>query len=85
MESAIFPVKPLFHPLADKVLLVDAPQELRLERACKRDSAPRERILDRMKQQSFSADDADAVIINDSDADTLRLKVDEALLRMNLI
>lgn len=84
MESAIFQSKPLFRPLADKVLLVDAPVETRLERVAYRDKSSREEILSRMNQQHFSEQDADAVITNDSDTAALAEKVDAALGQMGL-
>lgn len=84
MESAIFQSKPLFRPLADKVLLVDAPEELRLERASSRDKTSREEILSRMKEQRFSPEKADAIIINDSDFASLYAAVDKALGELDL-
>lgn len=84
MESAIFQSKPLFKPLADKVLLVEAPAGIRLQRALHRDSSSEEEILSRMREQHFRPEEADAIIINDSDKDSLYLKIDEALGKMGL-
>lgn len=50
-ESATFLEKKQFDGFADIVLLVDAPFEMRLERACRRDGASREAIIARMKSQ----------------------------------
>lgn len=50
-ESATFLEKMQFDGFADIVLLVDAPFEMRLERACRRDGASKEAILARMKSQ----------------------------------
>ena len=50
-ESATFLEKKQFEGFADIVLLVDAPFDIRLERACRRDGASREAILARMKSQ----------------------------------
>jgi dephospho-CoA kinase len=50
-ESATFLEKKQFDGFADIVLLVDAPFEIRLERACRRDSASREAVMARMKNQ----------------------------------
>ena len=50
-ESATFLEKKQFDGFADIVLLVDAPFEMRLERACRRDGASKEAIMARMKSQ----------------------------------
>ena len=52
-ESATFLEKKQFDGFADIVLLVDAPFELRLERACRRDGASKEAIMARMKSQKL--------------------------------
>lgn len=52
-ESATVLEKPQFEGFGDKVILVDAPFEVRLERACRRDGADRERILARMHNQNL--------------------------------
>ena len=50
-ESATFLEKKQFDGFADVILLVDAPFDVRLERACRRDGASKEAILARMKSQ----------------------------------
>lgn len=50
-ESATFLEKKQFDGFADIVLLVDAPYEMRLERACRRDGASEEAIRARMNSQ----------------------------------
>ena len=50
-ESATFLEKKQFDGFADIVLLVDAPFEIRLERACRRDGASKEAIMARMNSQ----------------------------------
>ena len=50
-ESATFLEKKQFDGFADIVLLVDAPFDMRLERACRRDGASKEAIIARMKNQ----------------------------------
>ena len=79
METAIFLEKPLFHDLADAVLFLEAPDELRLTRAMHRDNSSRDTVRQRMKAQHFDMDIVDAVIINDSDIPSLFAKVDAAL------
>ena len=52
-ESATFLEKRQFDGFADTVLLVDAPFEVRLDRACARDEASRDAVLARMKCQTL--------------------------------
>lgn len=79
MESAIYLQKPMFHPYVDVVVLVDAPQDVRLERACLRDGADREKIRSRMASQSFDRAAADYIIDNDSDLEALHRKTDRVM------
>lgn len=51
IESAIFFEKPILHPLADKVLVVTAPLEVRVRRVMSRSQLSREEILDRIGNQ----------------------------------
>ena len=51
MESAIILQKPLVRRAADKILLVTAPEELRIERVIRRDNTTREAVLKRMGAQ----------------------------------
>lgn len=78
MESALVLQKPLFDGVADLVVLVDAPLEVRIDRACKRDSAKRESIVERIGNQSIDKSKADIIINNDSDLETLEQRVMEA-------
>lgn len=71
MESATILDKPLFNGVYDLVVLVDAPEELRLQRACKRDNKPVGSVLERLRLQNFDKSRADAIIENDSDKKTL--------------
>ena len=79
MESAIFLQKPLFRPLADKVLLVEAPASLRLERAVARGGLSREEVLRRMEAQQVDSEGADAVLVNDGNLDVLESRLDAVL------
>lgn len=82
-ESAIILAKPLFRTIADCTLLVDAPVETRIQRACARDRAGRETVLGRMSRQKLLNDissgsvrpDVDYVIVNDGTAEELHGKV----------
>lgn len=79
-ESATMLEKPQFDGFADKVILVDAPFETRLGRACARDGASREAVLARMRAQTLmnelsdggSDPRVDYVIMNDSTLEVLR-------------
>ena len=51
IESAIFLSRPVLYPMADKVLYVDAPLELRIERVMRRDNVQREAVLARISGQ----------------------------------
>ena len=79
MESAIAADLPLFKGVFDHVILVDAPEDIRLERACSRDGAPREAVLRRIRAQHQDPGLADAVIVNDSTLEVLRSRTDKAL------
>ena len=79
MESAIFLEKPLFHDLADAVLLLKAPGLLRVERAVRRDKSSARSVLQRMKAQRYSRKHVDAVIVNNSDIPSLYAKVDKVM------
>ena len=87
MESAIILEKPLFRNIADKVIIVDAPYDLRLERACARDHSSHQSIVRRMENQKLFNSisdgsilpDADFVIVNDSDMSALKDRVEAVL------
>ena len=73
LESAIL-FESGFNNYVDKVLFVDAPEEVRLQRAMRRDSAKEEQIKARMKMQQpdIHRNQAD-FIINNFKADDTRL------------
>ena len=75
LESAIICSSPCPDKPEGKVLLVDAPESLRLERACRRDGASRQSILGRMAAQRPGDIHPDAVIINDGNLADLEKKV----------
>ena len=78
-ESATVLEKPQFEGFGDKIILVDAPFEVRLERACRRDGAEPEKVLARMHNQklmnelSAGGEDPriDCRIVNDCSLDEL--------------
>ena len=83
-ESATILEKPQFDDFGDKVILVDAPVSMRMERACRRDGADREAVKARMSNQkkmnalSEGATDPriDAVIVNDGSIAILEQKIE---------
>ena len=79
IESAIILQKPLFRPLADKIIMVEAPFEDRIRRVCMRDGVDREAVIKRMEAQNYDMQSVDAVILNDCDEQTLKARVDEVL------
>lgn len=89
-ESATILEKPQFKGFADKVLFVDAPFDLRLERACMRDGACPETVLARMDKQKLMNDlcgcpcnaGIDACIVNDGTEKELEHKVDDVMKTM---
>ncbi|MBQ9185943.1 MAG: dephospho-CoA kinase [Bacteroidales bacterium] len=79
MESAIAAAKPLFKGFFDKVVVVDAPQRLRLERACVRDRASEASVRKRMDAQNDGMlVKADIVIENDKDFEYLKKQAEKA-------
>ena len=78
-ESATVLEKPQFDGFGDKVILVDAPRETRIERACARDGLSREAVLARMDAQKLMnavsegavCSRIDEIIMNDGSADDL--------------
>ncbi len=69
------------HKDCDKVILITAPEEVRIERAMKRDNSTRESVLARMKNQLPESDkikQSDFVVEN-TDLQITLLKIDEIL------
>lgn len=86
-ESATVLEKPLFEGFGDYTILVDAPFDIRLTRACARDNVDSAAILARMNNQklmnSFSAGHVDpridAVIMNVGSFEELQTKTELAI------
>ena len=79
MESAIAATLPLFRGVFDAVVLVEAPEDERLRRACSRDGARPEDVLERIRAQRFDGFDPDFVIVNDGTKEELWVRTDETL------
>ena len=82
IESAIALSKPLFHGLWDAVVLVDAPEDVRLARVMSRDGSSREAALSRIRSQELPSG-ADAVIVNDSSLEKLENAAADAFFGKN--
>lgn len=76
MESALAQGIPEYRAVFDRVVLIEAPEGLRVSRACERDGAGASAIEERMSHQHFDRDDADAVIVNDGTLDELYEHID---------
>lgn len=92
-ESATILEKPQLEGFGDKVILVDAPFEVRLSRACARDEVSEEVVLARMDNQKMmnaisrgeAESPADAVIVNVGSFECLKdqtVKVIEEILKL---
>ena len=80
MESAIL-FESGFDSEVDFTVCVDAPLELRIQRCMKRDNAPREAVLERIRNQMDQEEKcgkADFVIVND-DVQALEPQIDELI------
>lgn len=86
VESAVFLQKPMFHPLADFVIKIDAPLELRMERVQARDGLSREQVMQRVTLQDCAgAAEPDLLIMRDNGPqEELYARVDEALASLGL-
>lgn len=78
MESAIALDKPLFRGVYDVVVMVDASMELRVERACRRDSSDPAAVMERIRCQNTDFTGADYIIENNGSLSCL----DGAVLRV---
>lgn len=67
-ESAIFFESPIFYHIADKIIVVTAPEDIRIERVIKRDGVSESLIRERMERQmpdSERVKKADYIIFTD--------------------
>lgn len=75
LESAIILDKPEILATVDNVVLVDAPLQTRLQRACARDGSDPSDVLRRMAAQRLDLSKVDAVIRNDGAPEDLAPEV----------
>ena len=84
LESAIILSCPVFDGVGDKVVLVDASEKVRVERAVARDGISPEAALQRIRQQSFDFSRVDAVLRNEGSLEALPALVDGVFLNLFL-
>lgn len=84
IESAIILNKPAFLRETDRVVLVDAPLSLRLQRAGARDGQGTDRILQRMARQRFDLSKVDAILRNGGSPEDLRRETETVFRTLHL-
>ena len=83
LESAIILSKPIFDGLADAVVLVDAPQELRIRRVMERDGVSREQVQRRLEAQDLPLEKVNVTLPNSGSAEELSQAVDRVFFDKN--
>ena len=83
LESAVILSKPVFDGVADGVVLVDAPQELRIARVMQRDGLGREAVIGRIRSQEIPRKKADVLLANDGTPQTLSEAVERVFFDKN--
>lgn len=76
MESAIALEKPLFNDSYDFVVIVNAPEDLRIRRACNRDGSDEISVRKRVKNQKVDLQKANFIIENDGGLDKLEAQTE---------
>jgi len=83
LESAIILSKPVFDGLADAVVLVDAPEELRIQRVQERDGLSREAVQRRISAQSIPMEKVKVTLLNDGTPEELSAAVERVFFDKN--
>ena len=83
LESAIILSKPVFDGLADAVVLVDAPEELRIQRVMARDSVSREAVQRRLEAQDLPLEKVNVTLVNGGSEEELSQAVDRVFFDKN--
>lgn len=83
IESAVILTKPVFDGLADAVVAVTAPEELRMKRVMQRDASSEDQVLRRMAAQVLPLDKADVVIENSGSPEALKTAVQHTFFDKN--
>lgn len=83
LESAVILSKPVFDGLADVVVLVSAPEEVRLRRVMQRDSLPAEAVRARMAAQVVPMEKVTATLFNEGTPQALQKAVEQVFFAEN--
>ena len=83
LESAIILSKPVFNGLADAVVLVDAPEELRIQRVMARDGVSREAVQRRLEAQDLPLEKVNVTLVNGGSEEELSQAVDRVFFDKN--
>ena len=83
LESAIILSKPVFDGLAGAVVLVDAPEDIRIQRVMQRDGLSREAIVRRLSAQTLPLEKVDVVLPNGGSSEELSDAVDHVFFEKN--
>ena len=83
LESAIILSKPVFDGLAGAVVLVDAPEDLRIQRVMQRDGLSREAVVCRLSAQTLPLEKVDVVLPNGGSSEELSAAVDHVFFEKN--
>lgn len=84
LESAVILSHPLFDGLGDRVVLVDADEQVRVARSVARDGSDPGAALRRIRKQTFDLDRVDAVLHNDGSLEALPAEADRVFLNLFL-
>lgn len=83
LESAIILSKPIFDGLADAVVLVDAPRELRIRRVMERDGVSPQQVQRRLEAQDLPLEKVNVTLSNSGSAEELQQAVDRVFFDKN--
>ena len=83
LESAVILSKPVFDGLADAVVLVSAPEEVRLRRVMQRDSLPAEAVCARMAAQVVPMEKVTETLFNEGTPQALQKAVEQVFFAEN--
>ena len=83
LESAVILTKPVFDGLADAVVLVSAPEEVRLQRVMQRDSLPATAVRARMAAQEVPMEKVTATLFNEGTPQALQKAVEQVFFAEN--
>lgn len=83
LESAIILSKPVFDGLADAVVLVETPEELRIQRTMQRDGLSLEAVQRRISAQDIPMEKVDVTLMNDGTLEDLSAAVERVFFDKN--